>query len=232
MSPAPDELGPDAASFDRVFDLGASLDLTDFEQVDPPADLWDRIAAQLDTPEAGTPAELTVLPDPDPTHSAPRDEPDDANLVALDERRRSRWARVAAAAAVVVIAASTVGVVMSNQDGTDQEVVASVDLEVLQGDASGEVELVRVDGEQRLVLSAEGMAEPPEGRHYELWLIDDGITAPQSLGEVVLADGSVSVVVPEGIDPDEFPIVDVNLQEDGVEEHSGLDTSVLRGSLA
>ena len=42
--------------------------------------------------------------------------------------------------------------------------------------------------------------------------------------------GSTSVPVPAGIDPDEYAVVDVSLQEQGQTEHSG--HSLLRGTLA
>jgi hypothetical protein len=230
MSPDRDQLEPELESFRRILEVGASIDSDDLERHDPPSDLWDRISAELglDGPDAGE----TVPRGPSPL--TPGGSVDDGSasgpVVNLADRRRS-WTRPLLAAAAVLVAVASIGVIVSSQQ-PDEEVVASVELDVLQGDASGEAELVEVDGERRLVITAEDMATPPEGHHYEVWLIDEAITAPQSLGELTLADGTVSIVVPDGIDPAEFPIVDINLQEDGVKEHSGLDTSVLRGVLA
>lgn len=236
MSSEHDANGSDLESFASVLEVGASIRAEDFERHDPPADLWDRISAELGSsgPEAHdahaqTP---TVIGGPSSDQPVASAATGAGAVVQLGPRRRARWLQAAAAAAAVVVAAATVGVVMSTSDDASQELVASVDLEVLQGEATGEAELIRIDGEQRLVISADNMGSPPEGRHYEVWLIDPEITAPQSLGELVLEDGSVSIVVPESLDPADYPIVDINLQEDGVEQHSGLDTSVLRGVLA
>ena len=46
----PDELGPDSEQFAHVLDVGATLEPADFERIDPPAELWDSIAARLDEP--------------------------------------------------------------------------------------------------------------------------------------------------------------------------------------
>lgn len=233
MSPDPDDLGALAEEFGRVVDVGSSIAEADFEQFDPPPGLWDDIAARLSTADqpnviAGPgSAGDTTAPDPAAGDRADAPAGPGRDVVDLTARRRSRTRQLLAAAAVVVLAAGTVGVLSTRDAGPSRELVASVELEVLAGPATAQAELVEVDGERRLVIDAEGMPPAPEGQHYELWLIDPEVTDPRSLGPMT---GSTEVTIPDSVDPAEYPIVDINLQEDGVEEHSG--NSLLRGSLA
>lgn len=244
MHPDPEDLGTDQ-DFGRVVDLLTAVTDQDAQRDEVPSDLWDRIAGRLST--ADQPTVLAAAPEPAviepavvesaPVESAVTDEGAPAatspsNVVDLDARRRQRWLRVAAAAAVVVLAAGTVGVISSGQTDQRQELVASVDLEPLKDSGSGSAELITVDGVQRIVITAEGLPDAPEGHHYEMWLIDSEVTDPRSLGELPSGVDRIEVEVPQGVDPEQFPIVDINLQTDGQVEHSGVDTSVLRGSLA
>jgi hypothetical protein len=234
MHPDPEDLGTDQ-DFGRVVDLLTAVTDQDAQRDEVPSDLWDRIAGRLST--ADQPTVLAAAPEPAVVEPAVTDEGAPAatspsNVVDLDARRRQRWLRVAAAAAVVVLAAGTVGVISSGQTDQRQELVASVDLEPLKDSGSGSAELITVDGVQRIVITAEGLPEAPEGHHYEMWLIDPEVTDPRSLGELPSGVDRIEVEVPQGVDPEQFPIVDINLQTDGQVEHSGVDTSVLRGSLA
>ena len=68
---------------------------------------------------------------------------------------------------------------------------------------------VELLGEQRQVLKA---------RHGLRWKIVGIPTATRG-----------TALAPAGVDPEQFPIVDINVQQDGQEQHSGVDTSVLRG---
>lgn len=243
MHPDPDELEPDAESFARLVEVGSSVEPTDFERVAPPADLWDSIAARLDDAHlddapADAPADAPGGPavvDPivvDPTGGDPTgDEPPPPSEPPrrLDEHRRRRGPRtlvvaIAAAVALLVVGAAGVGLVVRAQDRT--EVVASTTLDVLEGSASASAELVRSGGEDRLIVTAENMAPAPPGTHYELWLVDPGVTDPRSLGPMT---GSTEVTVPSTIDPEKYPVVDISLQENGTHEHSG--HSLLRGTL-
>ena len=86
------------------------------------------------------------------------------------------------------------------------------------------------EGDQlRLVLDTEGMPAPPAGQHYEVWLLDPEHAAaePISLGSM---SGDAEVAVPDGVDPAEYDVVDISLQDEGQVEHSG--HSLLRGALA
>lgn len=216
MRPDPDELGPDAEDLGRVVDIVSSLSPEDSERDELPPGLWDGIAARLSTADQPVVIETPAV----------------APVVDLDARRRQRWVRVAAAAAVVVLAAGTFAVVASNGTGTTQELVASVDLQPLKESGSGQAELITVDGVEQLRITTAGLPPAPEGHHYEMWLIDAGVTDPRSLGALPSGTEEVVVDVPSGVDPDDYPIVDINVQVDGEAQHSGVDTSVLRGSLA
>ena len=236
MSLDRDLLGPDAGEFARVADVLRSLTDADAERDRAPVDLWESIAARLgesDSPTviAAAPAMWATPADEVPVQDAD-EQADVAPVVDLDARRRGPWTFVAAAAAVVIIAAGTVGVVVSEGDGSTQEVVASVELEALRGPATANAELVEVDGAEALRITLDDLGTPPDGTHYELWLIDPDVSDPRSLGEVPPGASEVEVPVPDGVDPDRYPIVDINVQDDGVEDHSGLDTSILRGTLA
>ncbi len=237
MRPDPDELGPDADDR-RVVDLLSSMTDEDTARDELPADLWDSIASRLSTADqptviAPTP-ELQVIASEDTTTADDAASPVAApggTVVDLDDRRRRRWVRVAAAAAAVVLAAGTYGVISSNNADTTQELVASVDLQPLKDAGTGTAELITTDGVEQLRITAEGLPPAPDGHHYEMWLIDPEVTSPQSLGSLPSGQGEIVVDVPEGVDPDEFPIVDINVQVDGQAQHSGVETSVLRGTL-
>ena len=220
MHPDPDELGEDAPSLARVVEIGSSLEDADFERVPPPEGLWDSIAARLDEEPQQAPAPEDAAQDR-PREDATSDE---AVVVPLAPRRRpAMW--IGAAAAVAVVIAGIVGVTLSRDD-TSREVVASATLEVLEGPATASAELVRTDDGDRLIVTAQDMPPAPEGSHYELWLVDPEVTDPRSLGPMT---GSTEIVVPSTIDPADYPVVDISLQADGQQEHSG--HSLLRGTL-
>jgi hypothetical protein len=226
MRPDPDHLHPDEGDL-RVADLLRSVTSEDAHRESPPADLWDRIAAEL--PTADGPTVLRTAPQ---VIDERDDRPSDGVVVDLSQRRRARWTRVAAVAAAVVVAAGTVAVVTNQTDRQTQELVASVELEPLKDTGVGSAELIQVDGVDQLRITAEGLPPAPEGHHYEMWLVTEDTTDARSLGELPAGQDEIVVDVPEGVDPDQYPIVDINVQTDGQVEHSGLDTSVLRGVLA
>lgn len=241
MRPADEEMNRDG-DVGRVVDLLSSMTPDDAARDELPAGLWDDIASRLSSADQPTvlaeQPSLRVVPTP----SAPAAEEhtdgaaDDhgAPVTRLDDhrRRQQRWRRVAAAAAVVVVAAGTFGLINANTPDTTTELVASVELQPLKEAGSGTAELITVDGVEQLRISAADLPPAPEGHHYEMWLIDAGVTDPRSLGSLPSGQQEIVVDVPEGVDPDQYPIVDINLQVDGQEQHSGVDTSVLRGTLA
>jgi hypothetical protein len=234
MRPDPDELGPDAEGMDRVLDVLSTTTDADLPLEDPPSGLWDSISARLDDePEVVSEPAPALTPEPAlPPEPTPAPEPGQpaAEVVDLTARRRRGWVLVAAAAAAMVLVAGSVGLIRSREDST-QELVASVELDALADRGTGQAELVEVDGEQRLVVRTSDLGAAPEGTHFEMWLINPDITDMHSLGELPEGAEVVEVDVPAGVDPGDFPIVDINVQVDDQVEHSGVDTSVLRGVL-
>ena len=238
MRPDDDDMSTDG-DVGRVVDLLSSMTVEDAHRDDLPPGLWDRIAEQLhgdDQPKVLAPR-LTVVTSTDDAAESAADgtdqrAPSGVTPIGAARSRRQPWLRVAAAAAaVVVVAAGTFGIISAN-DGTSQELVASVELEPLKAAGTGSAELITVDGRQQLRITAAGLPPAPDGHHYEMWLVDPEVTDPRSLGSLPSGQDEIVVDVPEGVDPDAYPIVDINLQVDGEEQHSGVETSVLRGVLA
>ena len=118
-----------------------------------------------------------------------------------------------------------VGVLLVNVDDDEPEVVASTDLELLGDAGSGRAELVEEDGVYRLRVDTAGL-DAGDG-FLEVWVIDPDISQLVSLGPL-RPDGLYDL--PPGLDPQDFPIVDVSVEPlDGDPTHSG--DSVLRGQL-
>ena len=237
----PDEIGPDSEQFAHLLDVGSTLEPDDFERFDPPADLWDSIAARLDEPVAADVIDLSqrrdaTVGEPDDEDIGPLTrqlaaiDPDhvvsEDSLRHLDEPQGRRRVMVSLAAAAVLVVIGAIGVGLVAQNDNRAEVVASTTLDVLEGSASATAQVVRVGDEDRLVVTAQNMEPAPPGTHYELWLVDPDVTDPRSLGPMT---GTTEVTVPDSIDLSEYPVVDISLQQDGMVAHSGL--SLLRGTL-
>lgn len=181
-------------------------DLGEMSWETPPDGLWDRIAA-----EAGVEAGGAAVP-----------------LARVRARRAGRARRprllVAAAAAVVVIAA-VAGTVLATSGNDDPSLVASTSLEPLGAAGAGTAELVDDDGDLRLRVETADI-DPGDG-FLEVWVIDPEVSKLVSLGPL-RPDGVYDL--PAGLEPEQFPIVDVSLEPiDGDPTHSG--DSLLRGQL-
>lgn len=179
---------------------------------EPPPGLFDRISAELavDVVPPGVPART----------GAPAGT--DAEVVPL-RGRAPRWlAPLAAAAAVLVV----VGFVVVSGDDADQaDVLATVTLDQLGDAGAGTAELVDADGQLQLRLDTSDL-DAGDG-FLEVWVIDRDVTKLVSLGPL-RSDGTYDL--PPGIDPADFPVVDVSVEPlDGNPAHSG--DSVLRGTL-
>jgi anti-sigma-K factor RskA len=190
----------------------------------PPEDLWDRIFAAVDEPGP------VSAPDPATGSSTPgggasaRDigtAPGGRDSGAAGRRgTRAPWLLAAAASvAVLAIGGWWLG------RGSSPDVLAATPLERLQDVGRGEVELVDDGGSLRLRLDTEGL-EAADG-FLEVWVIDPEVSQLVSLGPL-RQDGVYEL--PDGLDPEAFPIVDVSVEPfDGDPTHSG--NSVLRGQL-
>lgn len=223
---------------------------------EPPSDLWDRIADELgdelagadidaggsdpdvegsqrDRTQAGPggPAAPIRLPRPDSESSpeAGRLSGASGDVTSLDARRASRWPRtwstIAAAAAIVLLLVVAVPSLL--RGGEIAEPVGIAALDPLDDRASGaRAELVEIDGEFVLRFDGDSLPDDVDG-YFEVWLIDTDVAGMVSLGPLDLERGQP---VPNGLDPSDFPIVDVSLEPiDGDPTHSG--DSLLRGVL-
>jgi hypothetical protein len=171
---------------------------------EPPAELWDRIAATVgEEPTAAV---------PDASVSRLRGAP----------RRRRGWILATASAAAALLIAAILAAVLRDEDTS---VLAATELEQLGDSGSGRAALVEHDGATQLRVET---ADLDAGDGFlELWMIDPTVTRLISLGPL-RADGTYDV--PAGVTPAEFPIVDISAEPlDGDPTHSG--QSLLRGEL-
>ena len=175
------------------------------EWLRPPADLWSRIAADVGVSPTAAP-------------SAP--------LISLAEHRRRRWALPLSIAAAAVVAVVGIAVFTRDDAADNVAMVATVQLDTLAGGGSGSAELVEHDGHLELHVHTAGL-DAGDG-YLELWMIDPTVSKLVSLGPLRADE---VYVLPPGVGPAEYPIVDVSAEPvDGNPAHSG--ASLLRGELA
>ncbi|TFV64262.1 anti-sigma factor [Blastococcus sp. CT_GayMR20] len=184
--------------------------------VPPPPRVWDAIAAATGvsaTPQSRSAGAAVAEPSPEAT--------------VLPFRRRRRPLLLAAAAAVAgaVIGAGAVAVL--DRAGDDGNAVTTVALDPLaDNEASGRAEVVVRDDGSRVVEVDLDAPALDDDAYYEIWLIDPDVVGMVPLG--IVSPGTQSFEVPEGLDLDAFPIVDVSVEQlDGDPLHSGV--SVCRG---
>ncbi len=153
--------------------------------------------------------------------------------VAPITRRRTfpRRNLLALAAAAVVMVILGVGIALRNT-GPDSTTVAQAALSNENLDARGAATTGRaavVQRQSRLVLDLRLERPPPtSGTYLEVWMIDRRVEGMVSLGPF---SGDGDYPIPDGIDPAQYPIVDVSLEPtDGVPTHSSV--SIIRGVLA
>jgi anti-sigma factor RsiW len=183
--------------------------------VPPPPRVWDAIAAATGvsaTPQAGAPVAEPAS---------------DATVLPFRSRRRPLLLAAAAAVAGAVIGAGAVAVL--DRTGDDGDAVTTVALDPLaDNEASGSAEVVvREDGSRIVQVDLDAPALDDDA-YYEIWLIDSDVVGMVPLG--IVSPGTQSFEVPEGLDLDAFPIVDVSVEQlDGDPLHSGV--SVCRGQI-
>lgn len=192
------------AVFVDLRQIAGTLTTDDYLREAPPAEVWNKIA-----PGIGHGADIMHL------------------------RRYSRRAPLmvaAAAAALVFIIAGALATRALRSAGPEVAAGAELvntDLPV-QSDATAAVELLVDDeGEYRLDIDLSAVPDSGDGV-LELWIIDENVESMFSLGAI---DGDGRFELPPGVDPADFPIVDISVEPlDGDPTHSG--QSVLRGVLA
>ena len=208
----------------------------------PPADVWSRIHGELRLSEAvaADPAAMEPEPEPEPVvpERQPVSEPDAVGAEPLRHRTRTRtrsrrrssasvWILAASMALVVAIGA---GVWIARSLTPSSAVIASAELAAFPDhpDAVGQAEIDDDgDGRRTLTVTLEG-DELADGDYREVWLIREDGQALISLG--VLDDASGTFRVPDGVDLDEYRLVDISFEPvDGDPAHSG--DSIVRGEL-
>lgn len=206
----------DERGFESIEATLRSLDADDLDLVEPPADLWDAIAAEVGD---------------EPTRSP-------SNVTSISSRRRfARPLLLVAAAAVVAVGGVTVA---RWSDGSDSSVIARADLrfdaaafDPLGAQSSASVSLVDNDGLAVAIDQSDLPTDLAESADLEIWLIEpdaDGNPVDLvSLGRVDPTDAT-PFEIPAGYDPATFSVVDISIEpRDGDAAHSG--RSILRGML-
>lgn len=215
--------------------------------LEPPAELWDRIAAEIAASPDQTPdqtrdqtserrrgeATVTSLNPQDRRRDRRRDRRSDSRRRSAPghggERSRSRlWIPLAAAAAGAVLGGAAVAALLGQEDATQAEppvaeptVLGDATLEpVAAEDFTGRAEMIETEAGD-LELTIEISAAPdPEAGYFEVWLRDEDGTQLISLGAATA--GSTTFTVPAGIDLSQYPVVDVSHEHfDGDPSHSG-----------
>lgn len=145
--------------------------------------------------------------------------------VLRDRRRRGRW--LLGAAAVLVALLLGLGGYTAGRD-RDAGRGRTVALGAASGGATAEAHLRGAGDDQIMTMSARGLARPPDGAYYEVWLMDD---AGRAFPVGVLApDGQGVWSLPADVAA-RYRVIDVTLEPaDG--DPSRSSESVLRGTYA
>lgn len=204
-----------------------------------PAGLWDRIAAEVaddeqrDEPRRAPAAE----PVDERVHDRPAVADRDRAHVPHRGRRRSRaggvrrftaGALVLACAATAIVVGGIAAGIAALAPGSDRgTILAAASLDALTGDVQpAAAEVVERDGRRVLVLDTRAL--PEADGYLDVWLIDRDVSAMINVG--ILDADTQEYVLPDGIDLDRFPVVDVSVEPfDGDPTHSG--ESIWRGVL-
>jgi anti-sigma-K factor RskA len=187
--------------FDRVRHARETLARTFRVEDQPPADLFDRIVAQLPVqgsrPDAGNPAPApiqTAAGQSAPGHPATgQAQPAVGDELARarqrrEERRRPggtrRWLAGVAAAAAIALGGVGVGSYLADQNDPMNQVVRAGDLREASVDVAGggTATLLISSSEDAAVVKMNGVPAPPEGKVYQMWLIPKDGSAPVSQG--------------------------------------------------
>jgi anti-sigma-K factor RskA len=175
---------------ERVRQARETLAVSFTAQEEPPADLFERIVAQLPTlaqlPAAGPAAPAAVSP-----AEQPGPEPAD-ELSAARARRESRrrpgnarrWPAAAAAAAVIALGGVAVGSYVADQNDPLNQVVRAQDVREASVPvaAGGTATVLISSSKDALVVKMKDVPAPPAGKVYQMWLIPKDGSAPVSQG--------------------------------------------------
>ncbi|MHA7178521.1 anti-sigma factor [Arthrobacter sp. MDB2-24] len=162
------------------------------DQIEPPADLFERIVAQLPAIADSDAGQSLPLRPQSPGTADPSGPAEAAGQDELAQRRSARaslssragrWIVAAAAAAVLAVGGVTIAQNLQ-QTTVEQEVLQASDVRTQQLTlAAGGVADLAVSGEKNAaVVTLSGVPAPAEGHVYQMWRIPADGTAPVSVG--------------------------------------------------
>lgn len=184
--------------------------------VRPPADLWDRIAA-----EAFGGSAVADLEEPDREAS-----PSGSNVVPLRRGLRRTAAVVAtiAAASGILVGGFATWVVASRAGG-EPALIASAALVRPDSDARmGTATLQRTSDGLALAVTAADLPAP-DGGYYEVWMASPDTVTMVAVG-TINPGGTAVLPLPSTMDTGAFPVVDISLEQfDGNTGHSSISVA-------
>jgi hypothetical protein len=190
--------------------------------VEPPPGLGESIVAAIAAErgaEAAPAPLLTAVPAAAP--AGPAGSP-------TRRRRSSRamwWVAAAAAAALVAL---IVGVVLTQDEGTEEGGLRLAGTELAPG-AEATADVSELDAGVAITLDIHDLPPAPDGFYYQGW-VRSPETEPVSVGTFHMRGGDGTVTLWSGVDLATHPVLTITLQrEGGGAESSG--KAVLRGSL-
>jgi anti-sigma-K factor RskA len=193
--------------FERVRQSREALTLTFKAEEEPPADLFDRIVAQLPAQPAPQLESPGLAPE-GPARNAAGDPPPGDELAKARQRREERrrpagtrrWLAGIAAAAAIALGGVGVGSYIADQNDPLNQVVRAGDLREASVNVAGggTATLLISSSEDAAVVRMNGVPAPPEGKVYQMWLIPKDGSAPVSQG-LMDAEALSKPAVVEGI---------------------------------
>ncbi|MGW2210698.1 anti-sigma factor domain-containing protein [Streptomyces sp. NPDC001781] len=226
-------------SLRRVVTTAQAPDPDEADLLQPPAQLWTDIAAELSLIEAPAdpfPAaldeELNAIIAGEPERAQPPAEPSALTPGATRWRRVRRPARfsvvLAACAALLGAAAGSTVTWWATRSDSTAAAVNARRLDSLRAASTGYASLRGTQTHRSLAIQVKGL--PSTSGYFEVWLMNRSHTKLVSMG-VLNPDGHASLPVPENIDLSEYSVVDVSIQPyNGKPDHSG--KSIVRGPYA
>lgn len=174
------------AFFDRVRQARETLARTFRVEEEPPANLFDRIVAQLPA-QGSQPEEDAPAAAAGPAATPAGDELAKARQRRAERRRPSgsrRWLAGVAAAAAIALGGVGVGSYLADQNDPVNQVVRAGDLREASVDVAGggTATLLISSSEDAAVVKMNGVPAPPAGKVYQMWLIPKDGSAPVSQG--------------------------------------------------
>ena len=175
------------AFHDRVRQARETLAMTFAAEEEPPADLFDRITAQL----PGTPERLPGTPDMGRMEAHAQPEAVDELAVARgrrDFRRRTggmrNWIIGVAAAAFIALGGVGVGAYMAGQNDPLRQVLEAQDVRqaTVEVSGGGTATVSIAPSKDALVVRMKDVPAPPPGKVYQMWLIPKDGSTPVSQG--------------------------------------------------